>query len=204
MVIWRPLLSEINTSQLQYWWGSWGAQSDLWVYNHVKYEQIICFLTRYFDNNIKVHAPQIKCSEVDTSEACAAYQGSRALYSESGLSPMNFSTYMEHGINFQKQKVYCWSKVSRYTQTTTTLLDSLGKPASYANYVFEHKLFLACILNTTVDCTETPTFRDLQPKIVYNTYTKKIQKYYCLTTGKLLNHQTEVLLLHGFIKATLK
>lgn len=33
--------------------------------------------------------------------------GGRALdkvYSESGLSPMNISTYMEHGINYQRPK----------------------------------------------------------------------------------------------------
>lgn len=195
----------------EYWWGSWGIQSDLWVYNHVKYEKAICFLTRCFDNSIKVHAPQIKCSEADTSEGCAAVQGdmdSRVLHSESGLSPMNFSTYMEHGINFRKRKLYCWSKVSWYTQTTTILLDSLGKPASYANCVFEHKWLLTSTRGLHPKCYSglywTPTFRHLQPKTGYNTYIKNIQRYCCLTTGKLLNHHTKVLLLHGFIKVTLK
>lgn len=73
MVIWRPLLFERNTFQLEYW----GVQSDLRVYNYVSYEQIIWFLTRCFDNNIKIRAPQIKCSEVDTSEGCTAVQADR-------------------------------------------------------------------------------------------------------------------------------
>lgn len=92
--------------------------------------------------------------------------GSRVLdkvYSESGLSTMNFPTYMEHGINFQRSKAEMKSVLLKqsvwYTQTTTTLLDALRKPANYVNYVFERKLLLT-------------TTRGLQPKHCSRPYWK--------------------------------